>query len=285
LRCTDAIAVDADGKTFIACATDGGAAEVLFAEGGAWTSIGTPDVPGRVMGLAIDPRGALWAVGGTVGDGGGGSNGFVARWQGGSWATVAEASGAVTHIDFAPDGGTGSQPAFVVGGGFGQLAGQALAKVARFDGEAWAPLGQGLQRPVSALEYGRHGIYASEQGDGVSDVLDIARWNGSAWEELSTAANEYPELVVSSVTRLIEIGDTLVAAGTFYRGEFPPQERMVLTFDGTRFDWLAGGVAANFLSDAAVTGEGLWFAGAIAEAGVEADRVSTVGIARLGWSR
>jgi hypothetical protein len=286
LSCGDAMAVDPAGTTFLACEEkDGSGSEVLTSDGGAWTSLGTPDAPGRVRAMAVDPRGVVWAVGGAVSDGGNPSSGFVSRLHDGAWAMIAVADREVTHIDFAPEGGDGPLPAFVVGGGFNELASQPFAKVAHFDGVGWVALGGGLQRPVGALEYGRHAIYASEQADGVNDVLDVGRWDRSAWEELATTEHEFPQVVSSSVTRLIEVGDTLVVAGSFWRGEFPPQERMVLRFDGTRFDWLAGGVAANFLSDAAVTAEGLWFAGAIAEAGVGADRVSTVGIARLGWSR
>ncbi|MEJ7731800.1 MAG: hypothetical protein WKG00_21640 [Polyangiaceae bacterium] len=111
-------------------------------------------------------------------------------------------------------------------------------------------------------------------------VSNLAVWDGVEWTQAPNGIIDGPvyDLLVDGQT-------TLVAAGTLWRGEFPPQERMVLRFDGTRFDWLAGGVAANFVSDAAVTAEGLWFAGAIAETGVGADRVSTVGIARLGWPR
>jgi hypothetical protein len=286
LRCDATIAVDPQGKVFLGCFEDGGdAVEVLTLADGVWASIGGPDGSGRIRALAIDGRGVLWATGGAVSDGGSGSGGFVARWEDGVWSNVVEANGVVTHIDFAPDGGPGPEPAMVLGGAFTSLGGAPFARVAHFDGTTFVPLGDGLARPVGALEYGRHGVYASEESDGISDVLDVGRWDGNTWVELATDENEFPPLVVSSVSRLLEIGETLVVAGTLVRGEFPPQERMVLAFDGTRFTWLGGGVAANFLSDAAATDDALWFAGAIAEAGVGDDRVSTVGIARHSWRR
>ncbi len=153
---------------------------------------------------------------------------------------------------------------------------------AHFDDAGFTSLGGGLDAPVAALTYGRNGIYASEQSNGEPGNLIVGRWDGSAWVELATAANEFPDLAIAGPDKLVEVGDALFVVGSLYGNAFPPEERGVLVFDGTRFSWLGGRVAATSLYDAIATSDAVWFAGGIAEAGLGKDRVSTIGVARFG---
>lgn len=286
LTCVRGIAVDSRGTVYLACdRTDGsGAVEVLGLEGDEWTSLGSPPADGTVRALVVDGGDTLWAVGGVFGEKFGDSSGFVARRIDGAWELVADdADGPVTDIAFASDDGGVGDLSFVVGGDFTRLGGADLAHVAGRQGGAWTALGTGLASRPSALEYGRRAIYASELGDGSSAGLRVGRFSGAEWVDLATADREFPDLAVTDVQRIVEVGDSLVVAGTLLPGQFPPRERMVLVFDEDRFSWLAGGIGANFVLDAAVTSDGIWFAGAIAEAGLDAGGVSSVGIARYGW--
>jgi hypothetical protein len=171
----------------------------------------------------------------------------------------------------------------VVGGAFTHIASVAYTHVAEWDGADWRALGEGLAAPVAALEYGKHGIYAASRSDGSPPAMPLGRWDGSSWTNLATKAFAFPELVLLEINAIVEVDTTLFVAGSLYAGEFPPRERGVLVFDGTSFSWLDGGVSASFLTSASVTSDGLWFAGSIAEAGLDERRVSTLGVAHFHW--
>jgi hypothetical protein len=282
LRC-DRVAVDGEGTPFVACdKLDSSGSELFTLAGGDWVSIGAPDVGGAVTAIAVDGRGTLWAVGGGFGKPAGAPSGFVARYRDGEWSVLADASNVVTHIAFSPDDDGIGEPPFVVGGGFTSIGGSSHARVAHFDDDGWTSLGDGLGGAVGALSYGRNGIYASEQSTGAPGDLIVGRWDGSEWVELATPANEFPELVIASPNKLVEVGSNLFVIGSLYGAAFPPEERGALVFDGQRFSWLAGGVGATTLSDAVATPDGIWIGGGIAEAGLGKDRVSAIGVARFG---
>ncbi|HEX6886163.1 MAG TPA: HYR domain-containing protein [Planctomycetota bacterium] len=110
----------------------------------------------------------------------------VARWDGSSWSAV---GGGVSHLVNALavfDDSSGSGPALYAGGVFTAAGGNPAARIARWDGTAWAGLALGLDDDVLAL--GVHGdgsgpgaaLYVAGQFPRASDALDayLARWQG-----------------------------------------------------------------------------------------------------------
>ena len=72
------------------------------------------------------------------------------------------------------------------GGGITSASGVAIARVARWDGAAWNPLGEGLDGMVYQLRGYPDGLYAvgSFMHAGNVEANGLARWDGSAWHSV-----------------------------------------------------------------------------------------------------
>ena len=74
---------------------------------------------------------------------------------------------------------------------FGSFGDTVLNHIARWNGSAWMPLGEGLDGPVLALEAFDDGfgsaLYAGGEFSSAGSVTShgVARWNGASWSGLS----------------------------------------------------------------------------------------------------
>jgi len=86
----------------------------------------------------------------------------------------------------------GRGPALYVGGGFSQVGGQAMSRIARWDGTAWETLGDGVNADVEALAVWDDGtgpaLYVGGRFTeaGGEPANRIARWDGSTWTALDS---------------------------------------------------------------------------------------------------
>lgn len=109
-----------------------------------------------------------------------------------------------------PDGAGPAGELLIVGGSFSTAGGVPAANIAAFDGDAWAPLGEGVNRVPRA--------YAVFQGDlivagefstaGGLAVNYVARWDGTSWSPLGNGLSMY-------VFSLAVYNDELYAGGWF----------------------------------------------------------------------
>ncbi len=284
------LAVSAAGDVYLACETpwteEEPVPQVYRHDGTGWASLG--EIPGVEHGsiweMRFDPRGRLWIVGGLVG-------GFVAMYDGASFTTVEDGfDGFVGEIAFDPSG----SDAYVVGGGFTHVGDVEVARIARWDGDAWQALGEGFDTPVSAVAYASDAIYASSTpGDPFAGDVQyvLARWDGSTWEELGTPENGLPPHIGAAsdgiqhqVDAIFVKGDTLVVSGGIYPEGTGADAggRNVFVFDGEHFDPLAGGIGAIDVEAIAATPDGLWFGGFLATTGGGAELAPSIGVARFG---
>ncbi len=86
----------------------------------------------------------------------------------------------------------GSGPSLIVGGGFTAIGSQPLARIARWNGSVWSPLGSGLNGDVTAMTTAVDGAGASlyvagnfTNAGGVPSAR-IARWDGTQWFAVPT---------------------------------------------------------------------------------------------------
>jgi hypothetical protein len=103
---------------------------------------------GWVKSLIVLPNGDLIAGGGFGLFGSVPSISGVARWNGAAWLAVGGPEGTGTGIQsFAvlPNGD------FVASGGFSVIGGIAATNIAKFSGNAWSPVGTGLNAAASAM--------------------------------------------------------------------------------------------------------------------------------------
>lgn len=299
-RC-EHIAVSAAGDVFIGCTTHwGGVGEpeepeprVYRYEGEwydseGWVYLG--DIPGVEQGMvndiAIDPAGRLWIVGGQI-------TGFVAMYDGERLTTFEDGfDGLVARIAFDRSG----SGAFVVGGNFTHVGSVEAAGIARWDGTAWQPVGEGFDTPPSALAYDGDVIYASTTpGDPTNGDVQyvLARWDGTQWEELATPERgllPHKDAETIGMTHQVEAiwvkGDTIVIAGMIdpVGSDVRAGGRNVFVFDGERFQALAGGVGAQTVLSIAATPNGLWFGGYIATTGGHDELAPSVGVAHFRFA-
>ncbi|HEY0839183.1 MAG TPA: hypothetical protein VGD74_03255, partial [Vulgatibacter sp.] len=277
----DRIVVDREGTIYVGCfqepEDDGDLQPRVYAVGdGGWRPVGEPHpLKGLLFDMAIDRHDRIWIAGGA-------ERGFVARLDGGAFEVLASNfDGPVFRIAVEPTE-DGAATRAVASGFFEHLGTKSAAGIAHFDGKSWEAL-PGLGSTVMALAYAEHGIYASTTLEGDEARPILAHWDGGAWTDLGTPANGLPaplEGTVHTFTSLLARGDLLIASGYVW-----PESggRNVFVWDGSRFTSVGGGLAAISVDSIALAGDGLWFSGTIAEAGLSGQRIPTVGIARFGW--
>jgi trimeric autotransporter adhesin len=212
---------------------------------------GGPGVGNVVRALAVfdDGTGEALYVGGDFVTAGGVNANHIARWDGQEWTPLGEG---MSSVGFAAvtdlvvfDDGTG--PALYAAGFFTQAGGETVNRIARWDGEAWSPLGTGMDNAVQALAVFDDGsgpaLYAGGwfTTAGGELVNHIARWDGEQWTGLS-GGTDYP---VEALT-VFDDGDgpVLVAGGAFTIAGGISANR-VATWDGGQWSALAGGVSAT----------------------------------------
>jgi trimeric autotransporter adhesin len=108
---------------------------------------------------------------------------------------------------------------FVAGGDFTTAGGVPVRSIARWNGQWWVPLGEGLQGGLSGANTAVRALLALPNGTlvaggnftlaGSSPVGCVARWDGAAWSSLGLGMNGLVHALVS-----LPNGD-LVAGGSF----------------------------------------------------------------------
>lgn len=158
------------------------AASVAAWDGSRWSTFGD-GLDGVVEALGVY-RGELYAGGQfALTDS---TTEHLARWDSGAgrWIEVGPVANRVRALQVRGD-------SLYVAGDFNSAGGIAVGKVALFDGEAWHPLGNGLNNTVYAL--GRYGGQLVAGGDFTRSQtvpLDhVARFDGSAWQPFGFGTN------------------------------------------------------------------------------------------------
>ncbi|MBF9222359.1 LamG-like jellyroll fold domain-containing protein [Hymenobacter ruricola] len=197
---------------------------------------------------------------------------FVARWDGTAWnglgngAAATSTNNGVNNIVYAL---AASATDLYVGGNFTTAnttaGGQALTRVARWDGTAWKGLGNGAAAATStnngvnnivyALAVSGTDLYVGGQFTGAyttaiaQSLRCVARWDGTAWNGLgngTAAANTANNGVSSNVYALAVRGPDLYMGGSFttvYAGAGTQPLNRVARWDGTAWNGLGNGTA------------------------------------------
>jgi hypothetical protein len=125
----------------------------------------------------------------------------IARWDGDNWHSLAGGVGG-SHNEAWVNSMVIYEGDLIVGGWFGSAGGTTVRDVARWDGEAWHPMGDGTPDDCYALI-----VYSGRLIAGGRDY--IVEWNGSSWESFE-GVND-----IESVWALCVYGDVLVVGGCF----------------------------------------------------------------------
>jgi hypothetical protein len=195
------LAVDASGNVY-ACGdfTTAGDVQVngvAMWDGLAWHSLAggvsndTPQV--TVWSLAIDKYGYVY-VGGQFSSAGGTPVKNIARWDGTNWSSLGTGIGAGDKYPEVYALAADTRGNLYAGGAFSRAGSVDALNIARWNGEAWSALGDGVGLPIqgatkivqSILTDGGI-VYVGGEFNraGATPVNGLARWNGSAWENIN----------------------------------------------------------------------------------------------------
>lgn len=147
----------------------------------------------------------------------------------------------------------------VATGDFASVDGQPAARVARFDGTAWGPLGGGVDSVAASVRASvEHGgdlyVGGSFASAGGAPAANVARFDGANWTGLNDGLN-------GAVHDLVSYDGLLVAAGSFTSADGLPIAG-VAAWDGA--SWLQlGGQNFPTIYDLEVSGARLYAAGGL----------------------
>jgi len=229
-------------------------------DGSDWSALRGPSGPG------VDLEGGVWAmavyndgtgpalyVGGTFATAGGVSANNIARWDGNGWSALSGPSG--NGLDAEPDAmavyddGTGE--ALYVCGYFTTAGGVTVNGIARWDGSAWSelsgPSGTGMDRAdVLALAVYDEGsgpaLFAggSFTTAGGVTVNNVARWDGSAWSELSGPSGTGVDLWIDVLAVYDDGGGSALYAGGNFTTAGGVTVNKIARWDGSAWSALSG---------------------------------------------
>jgi beta-propeller uncharacterized protein DUF5122 len=274
-----ALAVSRSGEVAVGCmlfpAEGDAVGQLLRLAGDHLEPVATDSPLPPIQALAYDPDGTLWI-------GGGGATGYLARADASGVAIVEEGFDAIV---MRVDASAGPRD-LVVGGSFTQVGAVAASRIARWDGAAWHAIGTGLPGQVTAI--GRDGatLYASSYDEGNGALLlgtfDLAADGERAdapWHELATPDAGLTPQPYFNFNAIAVVDGAVIAAGSATLDD--GSGRGALLYQEGSFRPVGGGVRGIGISDLALAGDGVWFAGQIAEAGPGSPTlVPTVGLAR-----
>jgi hypothetical protein len=244
--------------------------EIAKWDGRDWFPLGSGLGSGAVWGmLAFDEDGpgptprSLYAVGSFSSAGGVATKG-IARWDGEQWFAVGggvdgPSPYALAAAIFDEDGDGPVQPALYIAGDFTIAGGVTVNRVARWDGQTWSPVGNGIGmnywvRTLAVWDDDGPGPHLSNlyaggaftTADGIV-VNGIAKWDGNNWSALGSGLATNP-----AVDELVVFDDdgpgphaTALYAGGVFSSAGGVSAKNIAKWDGSAWSPLAAGLGAR----------------------------------------
>ena len=190
-------------------------------------------------------RPALYA-GGEFSMAGGQPASCIAAWDGTSWSPLGAGVNGIVRALGAFDDGLGGGPALYAAGDFTTAGGTPAARIARWNGVSWSPLGSGTDGVVSSLavfdDGGGPALFAGGFFVNAGGVMAsrIARWNGTSWTPVGSGMIGGPVLCL----RVFDDGSgpALYAGGEFSRTASGSVMNGIARWNGVAWSSLDGGM-------------------------------------------
>ena len=164
---------------------------------------------------AVELPGGDLVVGGRFDHVNGVAVGAVARWDGTVWHALAGGMGGVTDpVVYALAVGPGGE--LYAGGYFTTAGGVSANHVARWDGQAWEPLGEGMDYYVRSLAVSSGGALVAGGRFGQADGMPVdrvARWDGASWRGLDGTLVGYVDEIAPLAGGDLLVGGIFAAFG------------------------------------------------------------------------
>jgi hypothetical protein len=167
------------------------------------------------------------------------------KWYWGNQVGQPGLSGTANDLIVIDDG---NGPALYAGGAFSWAGGQIVNRIAKWDGEQWSPLGEGIDGEVRALHVfddgSRPALYVGGQFTfaGGQFIPQIARWDGEKWSTVG-------EGVSGGQVRAFKVFDNGTGPALYVGGAFThaggQTVNRVATWDGEQWSPLGSGITAG----------------------------------------
>jgi hypothetical protein len=163
--------------------------------GTTWSTLGSVNLNGGVLALAVDSSGNNLFAGGQFTTIGSATFNRVAKWNGSAWSTltdglsgIAGASGSVEDLVL------DSSNNIYIGGGFSSAGGGPANNIAKWNGSNWSALGSGTDDNIHAMAYDNTNqrLYAAGyfHNAGGTPANHVAQWNGTTWSALGVGTDD-----------------------------------------------------------------------------------------------
>lgn len=212
----------------------------VSAQSCSWAPVGAGAPGAEINDLVVfdDGTGPALYAGGFSASPGGGTVGYLARWDGSAWSSVGNVSGATVNALCVFDDGNG--PALYIGGSFSSVGGVTAGNVARWDGTSWSSVGGAGGQVTDLIEFddgSGPGLYAA------CGVCSVLKWDGTTtWNPVGGIVSlQVLELAVfddGTGPALYVVGSIQIAGGT-------PVSN-IARWDGTAWSSVGGGVSGGF---------------------------------------
>ncbi|MHC4414772.1 MAG: hypothetical protein ACYS0G_05765 [Planctomycetota bacterium] len=201
----------------------------------------------------------------------------IAKWDGHSWLPLGTGMDDWVRALTFFDDGSGDGPALIAGGSFTTAGDVEANNIARWNGTAWSPLGNGLDgsvRTLAVFDDGETGpaLYAGGSFATADEgaLNRIAKWDGRTWSELDSGMDDrvHALAVFDDGTGK---GPALYAGGRFTTAGGATVNH-IAKWDGSTWSPLDGGVdgtvyALAVFDDGTGTGPALYVGGFFSSAG------------------
>ena len=256
-------------------------------EGNVWAPLGT-GTNGAVHALMVldegSDEGQMLIAGGFFATAGGIQANSIAKWDGQAWAALGGGLNSWVLALGSFDDGQGDGPALYAGGVFTSAGGIPVNYVAKWNGQGWSALGDGVNSAVLTMT-----VFDDGSGDGLAlyvaggftqaggvEANSIAKWDGERW---SAVGRGMDGAVRSLVVFDDDSGPALYAGGSFTTAGGLPANR-IAKWDGVSWSSVGTGVdgsirALSVFDDRSGDGPALYAGGLFLEAGgIEANRIA-----------
>jgi hypothetical protein len=189
---------------------------------------------------------------------------YIARWTGTGWAPVGDGfDGPVYALTVFDDDGPGPNlPALYAGGRFTHADGAPANSIAKWEGNTWSPVGDGMAAQYSPTVYALAEFDDDDAGPNLPALYaggyfttaggitanNVAKWDGTAWSALESGTNRSVyALAVFDPDGSGPQPSVLVAGGAFWQVADLPANRVAQWTGST---WSSLGAGANDYVDA-----------------------------------
>jgi hypothetical protein len=191
---------------------------------------------------AIAVNGSDVYVGGRFETAGSVNANNIARWDGSSWAPLG--TGTADHsMGYYVVNAIALSGNDIYAGGSISIAGYASANgIAKWDGNSWLVLGNGLDGPVYAIAVRENEVFVGGKftSAGSVSVNNIARWDGNSWSAMGSGVDG--PVYAIAVTQAYHVGGEAVYVGGGFTSAGGISANSIAKWDGNQWSALGSGV-------------------------------------------